>query len=170
MNALKSVGAVAGGLLLMVVIWTIAMLFLRGVAYVSEFLIPWLMTAAGYAFWICLLVLLPLSFFRKTRVFAMWGLMAGSFVFGAFVWVWGFLVTYELWGLFGLVAGLFIFGVGVVPIGIVAAMFHGDWTTAWWLLGLVVLTFGTRAYALYVAKRADEDAEARLYLELEASE
>ena len=168
MNSLKGAGAILAGILAMAALYAVVMLFLRGVAYGSEIIIPWLMSAAGFAFWICLLVLLPLSFFRTTRVFSLWGLMAASFVFGAFVWVWGFLVTYSLWGLLGLVIGLFIFGVGVVPVGIVAALLHGEWTTMCWLIGLVVLTFGTRGYALYVAQRADQDAVDRSFLELKA--
>ena len=168
MNALRGMGALALGIAGIVALFTVALLLLRGVAYVSEIVIPWLVDASGFAFWICLLIFLPLSFIRKTRVAAMWGFLLSSFVFGTCVWVYGFLVTYMTWGIVAVAIGLFVFGVGVVPIAIIASMVHGEWPTVLELVLMTVLTFATRAYSLYVAKKADEDENNRSLLELTA--
>ena len=167
MGFLKGIGAYALWIGLMVGLFLIAMLLFSGVAYVSEIVIPWLFDIAWIALGISLLILLPLSFFRGTRVFACWGYMISSFAFGLCGWVYGFLVTYSLWGAFGVIVGLFIAGVGVVPVGMLAAAFHGSWEVVLELAVLVVLTFGSRAYAMYVAKKADEDAYERNMITIE---
>jgi hypothetical protein len=168
METMKGIGAFALGICVLVAIWAVIDIFLYGVAYVSAKLIPWLIDAAYLAFFIDLLLLLPLSFFRRSRVFSCFGFMACSYAFGICGWVFGFLVSYSLWGFLGLAIGLFIFGVGVVPVAMVAAAFHGSWNVVWELLALIILTFGTRAYAMHLAAKADQDEFERSTITLEA--
>jgi hypothetical protein len=168
METLKGVGTFALGIGVMVAMIVIAMLFFSGVAYVSSLVIPWLFDAAWIAFGVLLFIMLPLSLFRGTRVFSCYGFFIGSYAFGLCGWVLGFLVTYSLWGFIGVAVGLFIFGIGVVPVAMLAAAIHGTWEVAWELLALLVLTFGSRAYSMYVANKADRDAYERHTITLEA--
>jgi hypothetical protein len=46
--------------------------------------------------------------------------------------------------------------VGVVPLGILAAIFHADWWNAGNLAIGLILTFSTRIFALYLATKVDE--------------
>jgi hypothetical protein len=48
------------------------------------------------------------------------------------------------------VIGLFMMGVGIVPIAMSATLFKGMWNILGQLVILTVLTFGTRAYALWI--------------------
>jgi hypothetical protein len=52
-------------------------------------------------------------------------------------------------------------GVGVVPIAMLATLFHGQWSHLGELIVLVILTFGSRFFALWL----EEKAKATVYLE-----
>ena len=79
-----------------------------------------------------------------------YGLYVASFVFGVCVWVYGFMVTYEIWGGVGVLIGLMLGIVGIVPLGIIAALWHSEWVIAAELTYGVVLTYGARAIALWL--------------------
>jgi hypothetical protein len=70
--------------------------------------------------------------------------------------MYGFLMTYALWGVGGLLVGLAFAGVGVVPLGIIAAALHGMWEPVGELIFGVFITYAARAFALYIAKKIDE--------------
>lgn len=69
----------------------------------------------------------------------------------------GLLITQSLWGTWAVIVGLCFAGVGIVPIGMIAALFHGEWLLLLELFCLVFLTFGSRAYALWLDKAAPSD-------------
>ena len=58
--------------------------------------------------------------------------------------------------------GLVFGGVGVVPLGMIAAGLHGHWDVFWQLVFGIVLTFGTRALAMWLAVKIDKDEEEKL--------
>ena len=159
MDILKTLGWLALGIVVLAIVLLIFSLIIHGLASISVFLMPWLFRAAWFAFFVCLVPLAPLAAFKATRKISSIGFLICSFVFGLVCWVCGFLVTYSFWGATGVVIGLVIAGVGVVPIGIIAALFHGIWSTAGFLLVLLILTFGSRALALALAARVDGNAE-----------
>src|SRR5208337_1828931 len=105
---------------------------------------PWVVGLAAIAFAISVLVLLPLAAFRRTRNLSGNGLILCSYAFGISLWVWGFLVTYSLWGGFGLLIGLLLGGIGVVPLAMLATLSKGMWSILGQLVLLTAVTFGTR--------------------------
>lgn len=79
-----------------------------------------------------------------------------ALVFGAVLWIWGMSYTYMAWGLFGVMVGLIFLGVGVVPVAMVAALVNADWKTLGLFFVAVVVTFGSRRLASWLAEKADE--------------
>jgi hypothetical protein len=158
METLKGIGLWLAGLAA-----TAAILFVvfTGVAYVSGVVMPWLATAAQWLFAFALVVLLPATFFRPTRIAAVVGLLVASFVFGLCAWIFGFLITYTYWGVFGVLVGLMFAGIGVVPVGFLAAIFHGQWIAVWILFQYVALAIGCRIAMAIAAAKADRDQEER---------
>ena len=102
-----------------------------------------------------LIVVLPLSLFRRYRGFAAMASLVGSYVFGATVWMSALLLTLKLWGMWAVLIGLFMMGVGVLPIAMLATLLKGMWGALGKLVVLTVLTFGTRFYAAWIGRRAD---------------
>ncbi|MGH7074218.1 MAG: hypothetical protein ACREFD_08460 [Stellaceae bacterium] len=165
-NAIKTAGTAILGVAILVGTIFVAVFMIRGTAGLAEWLLPPLMQIDTAALFFCLLILLPLSAFRATRVAAFWGFFAASYLFGLEVWLYGFLVTYLLWGGTGVFIGLVSGIVGIVPLGIVAAAFHGSWYRVGDLTFDLLVVFGARAFALFLAKTLDgferSDPEASL--------
>ena len=86
------------------------------------------------------------------------GFVTASFVFGAMMWCGGLGVTYEAWGMGGVIIGLVIAGVGIVPVGMLAVLLHGEWQALIVFVILIVLTFGLRGLGFWLAKKVDERA------------
>jgi uncharacterized membrane protein YuzA (DUF378 family) len=84
-----------------------------------------------------------------------YGLYVSSIIFGASTWLAGFLTTYIYFGGFGVFIGLVMGLVGIVPLGIIAAMFHSDWPAIAFLLVGLALTFGVRFLAVWLASVVD---------------
>ena len=159
MNALKSTGAVFLGIAAFIALSILGIVFLYGAVWVSERIFEYVIVAAWIAFAVCIFILLPLSVFRKTRIVATFGFMACSYAFGLCTWILGLLTAYFYWGLGGIIIGLIFGGVGVVPIGILAAIFHTDWQAVVTLILGLVLTFGARALAVWLAAMIDRAEE-----------
>ncbi|MGA9364885.1 MAG: hypothetical protein WBW16_11035 [Bacteroidota bacterium] len=153
---LKSIGSALLGIGIFIGIILLAAFFIRGGLWLSEILYPWLTLISAIAFFVCILILLPLAFFRKTRGVSGVGLFIASYIFGASLWVWTFLLTYTLWGATALFIGLFLAGVGVVPIAMLATLFNGEWSILAQLVLLVIFTFGSRMLGLYLSGKAEE--------------
>jgi hypothetical protein len=162
MKALKGFGTFLAGAAAMIVLWIAVAVFIYGFAWLTENLMWYILSAGQIALAITLLILLPLALFRATRKVACMGLYIASFVFGFVTWVLGFATTYFYWGGIGVVVGIVLGVVGLVPIGILACLFKGDWYATFLLLFGLVLTYGSRAIALYLANKIDREEEARL--------
>jgi hypothetical protein len=105
----KSVSTGAIGLLVMVGLFVLALFVIRGVVWLSDKVLPVLADASMIAVILCcILIFLPLSFFRKTRGFAAICYYICSFVFGATLWTYSCLISVELWGYGALVFGLIL--------------------------------------------------------------
>jgi len=141
--------------LIVVGLCLIAFLFIEGGAWLSAKVYPWVSRVFAWTLLIALVVLLPLALFRKTRAFAGSGIYTASFVFGITLWVWGFLLTYTLWGHTAVFIGLFMAGVGVVPIAMLATLFKGWWSMCGELILLTVITFGARAFGIYLVAKSE---------------
>lgn len=140
-----------------IVFWLMASLLLKGAAWLGDVVYPWLSLIFGIAFWIFILILLPLAFFRKTRPFSGISIYVVSFVFGAYLWITSFLITYNTWGLVVVIIGILIMGIGVVPIAMLSMLFHGEWWVFAQLVFLLIMTFGLRILSHRLAEKADEE-------------
>jgi hypothetical protein len=156
MQALKNIGLGILGIGMLVGMAVVALLYLRGIAWVSERVFDYVALVNGYAFIISAFVFLPCAVFRATRKVAAFGLFAASMVFGITVWIFGLLVTYAIWGLFGVFIGLGLFGFGVVPLGMIAGGLHGEWEAVMQLVLGIILTLGARGIAAWLAAKIDE--------------
>ena len=78
------------------------------------------------------------------------------------LWVWGLILTYDLWGGAAVLVGLFLLGVGVVPMAMLATLFGAMWPTLGRLLLLAALTFGTRQFGAYLLAKL-KAAEEKVY-------
>jgi hypothetical protein len=132
------------GFLLMIVALVVVSLFLRGMVWAFDKVLPWLNTASEIAFGICVFVVAPLCIPRKTRPWAGVAFVYASFLFGAMLFAYACLFVVYVWGYVGLVIGLIFAGVGVVPVALLAALLHANWSVLFDLAFGVVLTFGTR--------------------------
>jgi hypothetical protein len=93
-----------------------------------------------------LIILLPMAAFRQTQQFAAKGLISASSIFVITLWVWGLILTYNLWGGGAVLLGLVLLGVGVVPMAMLATLLASLWPTFGQLLLLAALTYGTQRF------------------------
>jgi hypothetical protein len=159
MTALKGLRSVVLCLVAILLIGVAYVAVLHGVAWVSDNFIGYVFAAAEITFAVCLLILVPLSLFRATRKISCFGLYAASFVFGTCAWLMGFSTTLFYWGMLGVIIALGLGIVGIVPLGIIAAAFYSDWLAVGFLLGALVLTYGSRVSALALATKIDRDEQ-----------
>jgi hypothetical protein len=158
MEAIKAAGSVILGLAVLVALVFVGALFVVGAATVSEKALPILNVATVIGMIFCVVILLPLSVFRATRFVAVWGFFIASYIFGVDVWMYGFLVTYDLWGAGGILAGLVLGFVGVVPLGMIAAALNGLWPVVAELAFCIAVTYGSRMFSLFLANSLDRAA------------
>lgn len=155
-DTVKSVGYYILGVCILLGVFVLAGMFLLGGVWLSERVYPWLVLIATLAFFVTILIFLPLALFRRTRGFAGTSTYFASYVFGLTLWVLGLLVSYTLWGVFGVLAGLLLGGIGVVPIAMLACLFNGLWPTLGELALLAAITFGSRFLGYYIMTKEDD--------------
>jgi len=157
-ETLKNVGIALGGLLVMAALFCLGMIFIVGATAVSEWVAPWFPVVFWTSLLVAFFILGPLSLIPPTRFIAAIGFVIASFVFGAMMWCCGLGVTYEAWGMGGVIIGLVIAGVGIVPVGMLAVLLHGEWQALIVFVILIVLTFGLRGLGFWLAKKVDQRA------------
>ncbi len=153
----KKAAISAGGFAIPIVICLglfLILLLLRGMVWASDKLMPWLMTASGIALLICIFILLPMSAFSRSRAWAGVGCYYASFVFGAMLWAYSCLFVVFNWGYGALAVGLIFAGVGVLPVALLAALFHAEWSVLLELVFGIMLTFGTRVFGTWLISKA----------------
>ena len=133
----------------------LAVIFIKGAMWASEHLLAPLFSVGSLAFALVLFLLLPLSMFKRLRGFTGICIFIASYLFGLTCWLLGFVITYALWGFGAILVGLLFLGGGVVPIGMIASIFNGEWQSLGMLLFLMGLTFGSRFLGVYIAQRAE---------------
>jgi hypothetical protein len=135
----------------------LAALFIKGGAWASAVILPFVDLLCWFTISLTVLVLLPLSFFKKTRPSSGFMLLMASYVFGSAAWLKGFLWAYNIWGVVGVLIGVFLFGVGVVPVGAIALLLNGMWQPFFALIAAVATMYVCRKYALYLILKADKE-------------
>jgi hypothetical protein len=156
-KAAFGLGSYATGLIVVCLVLFLIALMLRGMVWAADKLMPWLVTASGYALLVCIFIFLPLCIFRRTRPWAGVGFVYASLLFGAMLFVYSCLFVVFAWGYGALAIGKIFAGVGVVPLALLAAIFHGEWTIFWEILFGVVLTFGPRIIGTWLTSPKEEE-------------
>lgn len=159
MGALKGVGSILLGIVGFLAVLWIGILLIHGVAWISISLFQYLTLFNHIVTVLCVLLFLPLGIFRKTRAVSAYALFVSSYAFGLCVWLYGFLVTYMIWGVIGVLIGIGLGIVGVVPLGIIAAALHSQWSLVAELVYGLVLTYGARLIALWLAAKVNSTEE-----------
>jgi hypothetical protein len=161
---MKTAAAIVGGLLVLAVVLFAIAGMLVGIKWLAIHLLPWLVPATEIAFAFCILILLPMCIFRKTRPWAGIGFYFSSFVFGIGLWFFSALVCEEIWGMKALIFGLVLAGVGVLPVAFAATLFTASWSILLSLVFWTVLTFGSRFLGAFLAtKKRDAEEEEAFY-------
>jgi hypothetical protein len=125
-----------------------------GSTWAAKHLLQPLIVIGWIAVSLDLLLLLPLSIFRKIRGFTGNLIFISSFVFGLVTWLTSFILTYALWGFWGVLIGVLLFGGAVVPFALLATMFESMWEPFFTVLVLLIVTFGSRTAGMLIAASA----------------
>lgn len=133
-------------------IFALLFIFIGGGVIVAGKILPWLMLLSTLILGINIFILLPLAVIPPTRPWAGHGFFLSSYIFGLTGWLMGLILTWGLWGGLAVVIGLFIVGIGVIPIGMLAALFSGMWIELGLLVLAVVLTFGLRIIGMRLSE------------------
>ena len=153
MEILESIGGVLLGIAFFVGSIIALILFFTVGATVGATILPFVSWLTGILFAINVIALL-MAISRKTRGVVGIIIFLSSYVYGLQTWIIGLLGTLTLWGWIAVIIGLFIGGIGVVPIGMAAAIFNGRWSIFFVLLINVILTYGTRIIGGTLAESA----------------
>ena len=154
------VAAILTGLIL------IAMMFLRGGVWLGDKALPYFDWASRITLGVVGVILLPMATFHQTQRQAAKGLLFASSIFGITLWVWGLVLTYNLWGGGMVLLGIFLFGVGVVPMGMLATLFASMLPTLGQLILLAVLTYGTRRFSKVLLLKLQREEQKVYELEI----
>lgn len=152
-DLMKGIGGFVAFIGFFFLLFLILAAFIKGAEYLAVTIEPILAKLAWPLFALCLIVFLPLSFFKKTRSIGLTSLVVSSFVFGLLAWMLGFIATLYFWGVFWLIVGLFLAGIGVVPMGIVASFLNHRSDIAWSLIIVLVIAYGIRIFALWYEEK-----------------
>jgi hypothetical protein len=85
MEALKNIGWGLLGIAIILALVFVAALLINGMAWVSGYVLEYLFAINNVVTVVCIVLLLPLAPFRKTKIVPAYGLYAASFVFGVCV-------------------------------------------------------------------------------------
>lgn len=143
----------------------IVALFVSGLVFVSRHVIWLAQGASVLALVCCIFVFFPMSFFARTRRAAFIGFLGSAFLFGLATWILGLLSTYLVWGGLGVVIGLALGVVGIVPLGVLAALFGAQWLVLGQLVFGIALTLAARRMAnglSPIVAREDSDRRGRI--------
>ena len=153
---IKELGSIILGFAALLGIAAIGIGLLTGAAEFSVWVLKWTFPVFSITLACSIVILLPLSLLPPARGFSAVGLMFASVAFSAILWLWGMAYTYSVWGMFGVFVGLVLLGIGVVPIAMLAALVHGDWSNFWMLVITGIVTIVFRVFANWLAQKADE--------------
>jgi len=158
MQAIKSIGSTLLGIAIFIgIIIATVLLFTLGakLAFTIQPFINWL---AGILFVINIFALVAAIAPRARGVSGLI-IYVSSYVYGLGTWIFGLAVTLALWGWLAVIIGLLLGGVGVVPIGMLAAIFNGEWGVFWTLFISLILTYGSRLIGTMLVSNAENQTE-----------
>ncbi len=154
-DKIKALGTIALGVTIFVALLGIPVIIFLGITWAATHLLRPLIIVGWFAFAIVLLVLLPLSIFKGLRGFTGTTIYISSYIFGLITWLFGFVLTWVLWGGWAVIIGVLLFGGAVVPFALLATLFKGMWEPFFTVLALLILTFGSRIGGFVIAASSD---------------
>ncbi len=154
----ESIGGFIIGIGFFFLIILIAMFFIEGSVWIGNKVLPWLSVLMWIVLALNIIILIPMSIFKKTKGPSAVGFIVSSYVYGLTLWFYGLILTYLIWGPVAVFIGLFLAGIGVVPIAVLATIIDGEWTIVGELIFLILLTYFSRFISFKLAERADEIA------------
>jgi len=154
LNGLGKVLLWCCGFVLLAVFW---IALIRGGAWLSERILPFLIVIDVWLAYGCFLILLPMCIFSPLRNFAGTCLFMVSYVFGLSSMAMALLFTYAIWGIFGVLIGLAFFGAGIVPLSLLATAIAGQWTEFWFVFITSIGGIICRMVAVYVVTKQKEE-------------
>lgn len=160
MQSFKSIGGVLLGIVVLVgIIVATVLLFILGakLAFTIQPFVNWL---AGLLFVVNLIALLA-AIAPKARGVSGFIIYVSSYVYGLNTWIFGLAVTLTLWGWIAVIIGIFMGGIGVVPVGMLAATFHGEWGVFWTLFMNLVLTYCARIIGTMLVSNVEDRGNAK---------
>lgn len=158
MQALKSIGSILLGIAIFVGIVVVTILLFTLGAKVAFTIQPFINWLAGIVFAINLIALL-IAIIPSARGVSGVIIYLSSYVYGLGTWIFGLAVTLALWGWVAVIVGILIGGIGVVPVGLLAAIFHGRWDIFWTLLINLLLTYGARIIGMVLVSSAERRSQ-----------
>ena len=119
-------------------------------------LYPWVSNIALAVFIIDLIVVLPISFFKKPKGLCGIILLNSSYILGLQLWLSGLMLTLQIWGIWAAIIGILLFGVGVIPIALIATSVKGMWNEGFQILLSVLVVFATRMLGAYLIEKSTQ--------------
>lgn len=109
-------------------------------------------TICDVAFFVIVIIFIPLLVFRKTRRFSRISLFYFSYLFGLNLWLLSFLLTFKTLGLFWLLIGLLIVGIAIFPLAIIGSGITAQWEMFFMLIIEGAIFAFLRFAGLYINK------------------
>lgn len=167
-EGIKSIGGSILGFAIMIGFIFLAVILLKGGISLADKIFPYLVKISNWVTLFLIFVLIPMAYFKKSRMYAGMGLYFASYFFGFSMWIYSALVAYIFWGFLALVIGLFLAGIGVLPIAILAAIFNGEWSILGSLVYMIALTYGARIIGMKIMQKAEDESYQEMPREIES--
>lgn len=101
-----------------------------------------------------IIIVVPISFFKKFKKFSGKTIFYSSYVFGLQLWLSGLMLTLQTWGIVAAIIGILLVGVGVIPMGMLATLIDKRWDYFIELLLQVVIILGSRIFGAYLLEKS----------------
>lgn len=147
-SKLQSLGSYVIGLGMLALFIMLPVAMFWGIAAVSAFLYPLFSVLASISILIFILAVLPLSLFHKPRLHLAVISLILSYICGATVWMYSFLIIIGYLGWFAILL-VFLF-YAVAPIATIGLFIKGQWTAGFSILIGILFTFGMRFYGIWL--------------------
>ncbi|MFA5169129.1 MAG: hypothetical protein WC420_00065 [Candidatus Paceibacterota bacterium] len=127
-------------------------LLIIGGAKLFEVLYPFLEGTSSFI-WGIVWLLIFLSIVPKFRNFTGNGIVIGTYLGGAIFWLLCFYITYSLWGLLGIFVGVLFMGLGVFFTAILALLFSGQFSPAFYFIFVLVQIYLVRLLGFWIISK-----------------
>ena len=151
------IGATLLGVGFFVLMLFIASWLFKGILWFTETIYPYLILIGSFLFWVGVIVLLPLAFFRKTRGVSGIGFLLSAYFYGIILWCTSLISIYMLWGWIGVVIGFVFAVVGIIPMGFIASTFTGSWDELGNLFLWLLIAFGHGGLGLWLMFKSEKE-------------